>query len=144
MSSILLAAASVESEGLPLCRVRVLTSEAAAESAPQSVVKDVESWVDAPQRGSRLVSSIDAADVLLELSGYQTRTVEDGIPAQELWFVARRLAEPIRERATHRFIYLTTPNPTATAHLARELPTVLRDVCFGWLPKTGSGTPEGR
>jgi len=127
---------SVQGQGLPVCRVRVVKSAAAAESAPQSVLKDVESWVDVGERGCRLASSIDEADVLLELNQYRTKIMPDGMPAQELWFIARRLAEPIRERATHRFIYLMTPDPRATAHVAREFPSVLKDVCFGWLPQT--------
>jgi hypothetical protein len=113
LTSILLAAPSVQSEGLPVCRVRVLKSTAAAHSTPGGVFKEIESWVDVPHRGCSLA-------------------------AQELWFIARRLAEPVRERATYRFAYILTADPRTTAHVARRVPVVLKDVCFGWLPERKS------
>ena len=134
----LLAASSAQGQGLPMCRVRLLQSAAAAEATPRGVRDDVKSWVDVPERGCELVSSIDEADVLLELNQYRTKTMPDGMPAQELWLIARRLNEPHRERATHRFIYLTTLDPRSTQHVAQDLPTVLKDVCFGWLPEDAS------
>ncbi len=81
------------------------------------------------------MSSIDDADVLLELSGYRPMTMKDGTPAEEWRFIARRLSEPDRQRATYRFAYVTFLDRRTKAHVAKELPSVLTDVCFGYLPR---------
>ena len=138
---LLMAVAAVHAQGLPPCRVRVVKS-AAAEVVPKAVFSQVEDWVDAPERGSRLVSSIDEADVLLEFSRYKPTALRDGTPADEWWFIARRLSEPNRQRATHRFVYLTFLDRKARAHVAKKLPTLLSDVCFGYLPKVASSSQD--
>lgn len=126
-------AASAPAQGLPACRVRVVGS-AATEAVARSVFRQVEGWVEARDGGCRLASTIDEADVLLELSEYRPTTASDGTPAEEWWFVARRLSEPARERATHRFGYVTWLDRRTRAHVAKDLPTVLADVCLGDLP----------
>jgi hypothetical protein len=112
-----------------------MVKSAATEGVAKSVVSQVEGWVNVRERGSRLVSSIDEADVLLEFSLYEPTTLADGTPGEKWMFIARRLSEPNRQRATYRFGYVTTPNPRVTAHVAEELPIVLGDVCLGYLPK---------
>ena len=139
VSVLLLAAASTHAQGLPSCRVRVVKS-AATEAVPKSVFSQVEGWVDARERGCRLVSTIDEADVLLEFNQYKPTTTKEGTPAEEWWFIARRLSEPIRQRATYRFAYTTFLDRRTKAHVAKELPTVLGDVCFGYLPKVASSS----
>ena len=138
---IMAAATSARAQSLPTCRVRVVKS-AATEAVAKSVVSQVEQWVDAHERGCSLVSSIDEADVLLELHGYRPTTTPDGTPGEEWRFIARRLSEPVRERATHRFAYVTWLDRRTRAHVAKELPTVLSDVCLGYLPKAASSRVE--
>ena len=133
------AGAAAGAQGLPTCRVRVVRS-AAADAAPSAVVKQVERWVDARARGSMLVASIDDADVLLELNAYRPLTTTDGTLADEWRFVARRLSEPVRAKATYRFGYVTWPSHETREHVAKELPTVLSDVCLGYLPKVAVGS----
>lgn len=125
---------SVPADPLPICRVRVVRSTA-TEVVPKAVAAQVAVWVDARERGCELVSSIDEADVLLEFTQYKTTTMSGGAPAEEWWFIARRLSEPDRQRATYRFGYVTLLDSRTKGHVAEELPTVLADVCFGYLPK---------
>jgi hypothetical protein len=103
---LLVLAGTVYGDGLPLCRVRVVRS-AATETVAKSVLRQVEGWVDVRERGLKLVPSIDEADVLLELNESRPRTTPDGTPGEEWRFIARRLSEPVRERATYRFAYVT-------------------------------------
>ena len=135
--ALLLAGGAVHAQGLPTCRVRVVRS-AATETVARSVVRQVEGWVNVRERGCRLVSSIDEADVLLEFSLYEPTTMTDGTPAERWMFIARRLSEPIRQRATYRFGYVTIPDPRSKVHVAGELPIVLGDVCLGYLPKVAA------
>jgi hypothetical protein len=121
--------------------VRVVKSSV-TEGVAKSVLGQVETWVDARERGCRLVSSIDEADVLLELHGYKPTTTPDGTPGEEWRFIARRLSEPVRERATYRFAYVTWLDRRTKAHVARELPQVLGDVCLGYLPKSALSSIE--
>jgi hypothetical protein len=125
-------------ETLPTCRVRAVKS-GATEDAPKAAFAQVQGWVDARQRGVRLVQTIDEADVLLELREYRPTTMPDGTPAEEWLFVARRLSESNAHRATYRFGYVTCLDRRTKAHVAQALPTVLTDVCFGYLPKVASG-----
>jgi hypothetical protein len=125
-----------QAQGLPTCRVRVM--QAASESVPKSAFRQVEAWVDAPERGSRLVQTIDEADVLLELTYYRPRDLADGTLVDEWRFVARRLSEASRQRATFRFAYLAALGRKSQARVAKQLPVVLADVCFGYLPKLAS------
>lgn len=134
------AGANAVAQGLPACRVRVVKS-AAADAVPTAILKQVEQWVDVRARGSVLVSSIDDADVVLELNAYSPLTTTDGAPADEWRFVARRLSEPIRAKATYRFAYATWLNQKTREHVAKELPTVLSDVCLGYLPKIAESLP---
>ena len=138
---ILAAAATAHAQALPTCRVRVAKS-AATEAVARSVFSQVEAWVDVEKRGCRLVSSIDEADVLLEFNDYRPTTTRDGTPGEEWRFIARRLSEPVRERATYRFAYVTWFDRRTKAHVAEELPTVLTDVCLGYLPKVASSRPD--
>jgi hypothetical protein len=137
----LLVGGALRAQGLPTCRVRVVRS-AATEAVAKSVASQVEGWVNVRERGCRLESSIDDADVLLEFSLYQPTTLADGTPGEKWMFIARRLSEPNRQRATYRFGYLTMPDPRTRAHVAEELPIVLGDVCLGYLPKVAGN--EGR
>ena len=130
----LLVVGAVQAQGLPTCRVRVVRS-AATEAVAKGVASQVEGWVNVRERGCRLVSSIDDADVLLEFSLYEPTTLTDGTPGEKWMFIARRLSEPNRQRATYRFGYVTMPDPRTKVHVAEELPIVLGDVCLGYLPK---------
>ncbi len=138
---ILVAGATAHAQGLPTCRVRMVKS-AATEAVAKSVFRQVETWVDARERGCRLVSSIGEADVLLEFNDYRPTTTRDGTPSEEWRFIARRLSEPVRERATYRFAYVTWLDRRTKAYVAKQLPTVLADVCFGYLPKVASSSPD--
>jgi len=140
---IMAAATTASTQVLPTCRVRVVKS-AATEAVARSVVSQIEQWVDVRERGCRLVSSMDDADVLLELHGYRPTTTQDGTPGEEWRFIARRLSEPVRERATYRFAYVTWLDRRTKAHVATELPTVLSDVCLGYLPKVASSSVSAR
>lgn len=140
-SGLLLAATAAHAEGLPVCRVRVVGS-AATEAVPRSVFGKVEGWVDVPGRGCRVVSSIDEADVLLELNRHEPTTTRDGTPAEEWRFVARRLSEPVRERATVRYAVTTLLDRRTEAYVARHLPTLVVDVCLGHLPKVPADRPD--
>jgi catechol 2,3-dioxygenase-like lactoylglutathione lyase family enzyme len=53
-------------------------------------------------------------------------------------FIARRLSEPSRQRGTYRFGHLVAVDPKSQSRVARQLPVVLADVCFGYLPKPAS------
>ena len=119
-----------------------MVKSAATEAVARSVVSQIEQWVDVRERGCRLVSSMDDADVLLELHGYRPTTTQDGTPGEEWRFIARRLSEPVRERATYRFAYVTWLDRRTKAHVATELPTVLSDVCLGYLPTVASSSVE--
>jgi hypothetical protein len=136
-AALLVCAGSIYADALPTCRVRVVRS-AATEGVPNAIAAQVEHWADARDRGCGLVSSIDQTDVLLEFTQYKPTTMPDGTPAEEWWFIARRLSEPDRLRATYRFAYTTFLDRRTKAHVAKELPTVLSDVCFGYLPKLAS------
>ena len=133
----LLSAIPAQTVGLPTCRVRVVKS-AEAESVSKSLVRQVEAWADSPERGSRLVPTIDEADVLLEIARYRPRRLNDGGLADEWLFVARRLSEPSRQRGTYRFGHLVAVDPMSQSRVAKQLPLVLADVCFGYLPKPAS------
>lgn len=135
------AASGARADGLPICRVRVVAS-GAAEAVAKSVIGQVREWVDVRDRGCTLASSIDEADVLLELHGYGPTTTQDGTPGEEWRFIARRLSEPVRERGTYRFGYTTWLDRRTRAHVAKQLPTVLGDVCLGYLPKIASADVE--
>ena len=140
-AAVLLGVAGVQAEGLPTCRIRLVRS-AETDALAKATVAQVESWANAPERGCRLVSSIDEADVLLEFNQYRPTTAPDGTPQEQWWFIARRLSEPDRQRGTHRFVFGTFLADRRTKdHVARELPTVLVDVCFGYLPKAGPSAP---
>lgn len=138
-AGLLLCGSSLQPEELPTCRVRLVRS-ALTEAAPKDALAQVERWADAREHGCRVVPSIDQADVLLEFTQYKPTTMSDGTPAEEWWFIARRLSEPDRQRATYRFAYTTFLDRRTKAHVAKELPTVLTDVCFGYLPKVASST----
>lgn len=73
--------------------------------------------------------------MLLEFHSYGPKTTTDGTPGEEWLFVARRLSETDPQRATYRFGYVTFLDRKTKGHVARALPTVLADVCFGYLPK---------
>jgi hypothetical protein len=133
----LLSTGAAQAQGLLTCRVRAVKS-AATESLPKSVFRQVEAWVNAPERGTRLVPTIDEADVLLEFNYYGPRNLANGFVGDEWRFVARRLSEPSRQRATYRFAYLAALDRKSQAHVAKQLPVVLADVCFGYLPKLAS------
>ncbi len=124
-----------DAEPPPPCRVRLVRS-AATEVVPAAAAAQVKAWVDASEQGSRLVSTIDDADVVLEFSRYRQTTAPDGTPAEEWWFIARRLSESDRQRATYRFVYTTLLGQKARAQVAGRLRLVLSDVCLGYLPKT--------
>jgi hypothetical protein len=137
--SLLLVSASVaQARGLPSCRVRVVKS-ALTEAISTSLFKQVESWANAPDRGSKLVPTINDADVLLEVTAYKPRTLSDGTPGEQWWFTARRLTGSSPERSVYRFGYLIGIDPQGQGLLAKQLPGVLDDVCLGYLPKVASG-----
>jgi hypothetical protein len=133
----LIAASTAEAQRLPTCRVRLVKS-AATESVSKSVFRQVEVWVNAPERGTSLMPTIDEADVLLEFIHYRPMNSADGSLLDEWRFVARRLSEPSRERGTFRFSYLAALDRNSQARVAKQLPVVLADVCFGYLPKVAS------
>jgi hypothetical protein len=137
LASILFGAATARAQGLPTCRV-LLVKSPATETVSKTVIQEVKGWVDDSARGSKLVSSLDEADVVLEFNKFGHTMQFDGIPAWRWQFVARRLSEPDRERGTHRFIFVTIPGQDSTTHLKKQMPLILTDVCMGWLPKTAS------
>jgi hypothetical protein len=137
VASILFGAATARAQGLPTCRV-LLVKSPATEAVSKTVLQEVKGWVDDSARGSKLVSSLDEADVVLEFNKFGHTMQFDGIPAWRWQFVARRLSEPDRERGTHRFIFVTVPGHDSTSSLKRQMPLILTDVCMGWLPKTAS------
>jgi hypothetical protein len=141
-SAILLAVWPAGAQGLPTCRVRVVRSEA-AEAIAQQAVRQVERWVNVPSRGCLLVPTVDEADVLLELSQYRARTLADGTPAEQWWFIARRLGEPSRRRGTLRYVVTTPLDRGSHAYVAKRLPTMLVDVCLGYLPKAAAEERSG-
>ena len=137
VASILLGAATAQAQGLPTCRV-LLVKSPATEAVSKTVIQEVKTWVEDRERGSRLASTIDEADVVLEFNKFGLSEQFDGIPTWQWRFVARRLSEPNRERASYRFVLAAGPDRGSTAHLAKKLPTILTDVCMGWLPKVAS------
>jgi hypothetical protein len=140
LSGSLLSAGPARAQGLD-CRVHVVKSSA-TDSIPKKVFRQVEGWVNAPERGSRLVPTLDQADVLLELERYRPRILADGNPVDEWWFVARRLSEPSRHRAIYRFVHLAPLDRKGQAYFEKRLPLVLADVCFGYLPKVASDAKD--
>jgi hypothetical protein len=132
--AVLMSATAAAAEGLPACRVAVVRS-AGTSDAPKAAFAQVQVWVDARERNVKLVPSIDEADVLLEFHGYRPTTRSDGTLADEWLFIARRLSEPNLHRATYRFAYVTWLDRRTKEHVARAMPTVLTDVCLGYLPK---------
>jgi hypothetical protein len=132
--AVLMSATAAVAEGLPTCRVVVVRS-AATSDAPKAALAQVQAWVDARERNVKLVPSIDQADVLLEFYGYRPTTRSDGTLADEWLFIARRLSEPNLHRATYRFAYVTWLGRRTKEHVAQAMPTVLTDVCLGYLPK---------
>jgi hypothetical protein len=133
----LIAAGTAQAQQIPTCRVRLVKS-AATESVSKSVFRQVEVWVNAPERGTRLAPTIDEADVLLEFSDYRPMSSADGGLLDEWRFVARGLSEPSRERGSFRFSYFAALDRNSHARVANRLPVVLTDVCFGYLPKVAS------
>jgi hypothetical protein len=134
---VLIGAATARAQGLPTCRV-LLVKSPATEAVSKTVLQEVKGWVDDSARGSKLVSSLDEADVVLEFNKFGNTMQFDGIPAWRWQFVARRLSEPDRERGTHRFNFVTISGQENTAQLKTQLALILTDVCMGWLPKTAS------
>src|SRR5258708_18151906 len=118
-AALLVCAGSIYADALPTCRVRVVRS-AATEGVPNAIAAQVEKWVDARYRGCGLVSSIDQADVVLEFTQYKPTTMPDCTPAEEWGFIARRLSEPDRVRATYRFAYTTFLDHRTQAHAAKN------------------------
>jgi hypothetical protein len=143
VASLLLGAATARAQGLPSCRV-LLVKSPATEAVSKNVVKEVKGWVGAGERGSKLVSSLDEADVVLEFNKFGHTTQFDGIPAWQWQFTARRLSEPDRERATHRFGFVSGGGPESTTSLSKQMPLILTDVCMGSLPKTASAASDKR
>jgi hypothetical protein len=143
VASVLFGAATARAQGLPTCRV-LLVKSPATETVSKTVIQEVKGWVQDPDRGSRLVSTIDEADVVLEFSRFGHTVQFDGIPSWRWSFVARRLSEPNRERASYRFGLIAGPDRGSTAHFAKKLPGILTDVCMGWLPKVASTGNEKR
>jgi hypothetical protein len=137
VASILLGAATAQAQGPPTCRV-LLVKSAATEAVSKTVIQEVKTWVEDPERGSSLASTIDEADVVLEFNKFGLSEQFDGIPTWQWRFVARRLSEPNRERASYRFTLAAGLDRGSTAHFAKKLPTILTDVCMGWLPKVAS------
>jgi hypothetical protein len=117
--------------------VRIVKS-ALTERISTGLFKQVESWANAPDRGARLVPTINEADILLEITAHKVRSLSDGSPAEQWWFTARRLTMSPPERAAHRFGYFVGVDPQGQALIARQLPIVLSDVCLGYLPKMAS------
>ena len=141
VASILLGAATAQAQGLPTCRV-LLVKSPATEAVSKTVIQEVKTWVEDRERGSKLASSIDEADVVLEFSRFGHTVQFDGIPAWHWQFTARRLSEPNRERANYRFAFVAGPDRGSTAHFAKKLPTILTDVCMGWLPKVATAEKQ--
>ena len=141
--AVLVGAGTARAQGLPTCRV-LLVKSAATETVSKNVIQEVKGWVEDGDRGSRLVSTIDEADVVLEFNRFGHTTQFDGIPAWHWGFVARRLSEPNRERASYRFGFVAGPDRESTTRLGKKLPTILTDVCMGWLPKTASAEVDKR
>ena len=80
VASILLAAATARAQGLPTCNV-LLVKSPATEAISKTVLQEVKGWVDDSARGSKLVSSLDEADVVLEFNKFGHTMQFDGIPA---------------------------------------------------------------
>jgi hypothetical protein len=118
--------------------VRIVKS-ALTETISIGLFKQVEAWANAPDRGSKLVPTINDADLLLEVTAYKAKTLADGTPGEQWWFTVRRLRDSSPERALYRFGYLIGIDPQGQRLVAKQLPTVLGDVCLGYLPKVASG-----
>jgi hypothetical protein len=129
--AVLLGGSLAQADGLPTCRVRVVST--AAGVSPQSL-REVEAWAHVRDRGSVVVQSIAHADVVLELSQHSFKIRNDGTPMQEWWFVARRLGGPSSDETTHRFALLAHYDRESTRRISQRLPTILNDVCLGFLP----------
>jgi hypothetical protein len=86
VASILLGAATAQAQGLPTCRV-LLVKSPATEAVSKTVIQEVKTWVEDRERGSKLASSIDEADVVLEFSRFGLGQF-DGIPTWQWRFVA--------------------------------------------------------
>ena len=143
LALVLLGPGTAETTDLPLCRIRVGPSGPARIS--RQLVREVESWVDVPERGCSLVDSIAGADVFLELHDYDFTVTADEVPVHKWWFIARRLGEPRSEGATHRFAFFTMGSVRqARGHVSRRLPVVLKDVCLGILPEPSPPEAECR
>jgi hypothetical protein len=128
---VLLGGSMAHSEGLPTCRVLVVST--AASVSPQSL-REVESWAHVRDRGTVVVPSIAHADVVLELSQHSFKIRNDGTPMLEWLFVARRLGEPSSEQSTYRFGFMALYDRESTRRISQRLPTILNDVCLGFLP----------
>ncbi len=129
--AILLGGSMAQAEGLPTCRVRVVST--AAGVSPQSL-REVEAWAHVRDRGSVVVQSIAHADVVLELSRHSFKIGNDGTPMQQWWFVARRLGGPSPDESTYRFGLMAFYDRESTRRISKRLPTILNDVCLGFLP----------
>lgn len=134
---VLVSATAAVAEGLPPCRVAIVRS-VEANDAPRAALAQVQAWVDARERNVELVPSIDQADVLLEFHAYRPTTSNDGTLADEWLFIARRLSEPNLHRATYRFAYVTWLDRRTKEHVAQAKPTILTEVCLGYLPKVAA------
>jgi hypothetical protein len=143
LAALLLGIGKADAGGLPVCRVRVSTSATAAVSP--RIVREVESWIDLPDRACTPVESIAEADVLLELQDYTFRITPDERPVQEWRYIARRLGEPNPAKAIYRFGFLGVGPPAKASHAAsRHLRVAMIDVCLGLLPPPppSGGDPE--
>lgn len=134
LSLLLLCGDAVWAQGLPSCRVRVVRS-GLTRAVSSGLLKQVESWANAPDRGSTVVATINEADILLELTAYKLRSLADGSPAEQWLFTVRRLADSSPDRALYRFGYFAGIDPRSQAGMAERLQLVLGDVCLGYLPK---------
>jgi len=124
--AILLGAISSGAAEPPACRVRFVKA-AAAERVPASIVKEVESWIEAGARGCALVPSIADADLALEFRGHSYRIEADGAPIETWYFVARRLGETDPHQGVHRFALSAIGRGSKDGVLGR-MPVKLREL----------------
>jgi hypothetical protein len=116
----------------------LLVKSPATEAVSKTVIQEVKTWVEDRERGSEPGFDDRRSRRRARVQQFGLSEQFDGIPTWQWRFVARRLSEPNRERASYRFSLAAGLDRGSTAHFAKKLPTILTDVCMGWLPKVAS------
>src|SRR5262245_23129108 len=143
VASLLVGAATTRAQGLPPCG-GLLGKAPGHGGGSEDGPKGVKGWGGGGGRGLKVVLSLEEADVVLEFNKFGHTVQFDGIPAVQWQFTARRLSEPNRERATHRFAFVSGGGPESTTSLSKQMPLILTDVCMGSLPRTTAAVSDQR